>query len=313
MDYQGPRPPDAPVAAAPPGGVNVTVVAFNRLECTRRTLAAVRALAGWPHVLTVVDNASTDGTAAFLAEALARGTVDNVVTLARNMGPAVACNLGWSLVAAEYYLRLDNDIVFTRSDWLADMAAIAAASPRIGCVSYPIYRTPGEYLPASIDGSPAMLLPSHPWSSPGGCMLFTAAVRRAMGCWCEDYGTYGPEDGDMSRRLDQAGLLRAYVPDFAWGSHIGHDDANIAAYTTRKQTRQDYHKRDHTGTFTVNCLLYGGGLRPLCMERRFVPRLGGDGRVAFVLDRDYLARWGTKMTAMKKVMGDLVNLSGQPG
>ena len=57
--------------------VNITMVTYNRLAFTRRSIEALRAHTRHPHVLTVVDNCSSDGTVPFLKRLHAQpGIVD---------------------------------------------------------------------------------------------------------------------------------------------------------------------------------------------------------------------------------------------
>ncbi|MBA3292318.1 MAG: glycosyltransferase, partial [Geodermatophilaceae bacterium] len=74
------------VSQAEPTGVVAVVVTWNRAGLLTRSLSAILSQSSPPDLVVVVDNASTDETAAVLAEQFA-GRVD-VVTLARNLGGA---------------------------------------------------------------------------------------------------------------------------------------------------------------------------------------------------------------------------------
>ena len=74
------------MSQAEPTGVVAVVVTWNRAGLLARSLSAILSQSSPPDLVVVVDNASTDETAAVLAEQFA-GRVD-VVTLARNLGGA---------------------------------------------------------------------------------------------------------------------------------------------------------------------------------------------------------------------------------
>ena len=77
---------------SPPAAVRVSIIipVYNGLAYTRQCLKTVREHTGGPCEVIIVDNASTDGTAEFLADL--RGIT--VVANSENLGFARACNLG---------------------------------------------------------------------------------------------------------------------------------------------------------------------------------------------------------------------------
>ena len=52
------------------------------------------------------------------------GVIDNLFLLPRNMGVACAANVGWELVPAPLYMKLDNDTAMVRRHWLRDLLAL---------------------------------------------------------------------------------------------------------------------------------------------------------------------------------------------
>ncbi len=53
--------------------VNLVIVTFNRIERTGPTLASIRDKTSHPHVLTVIDNNSEDGTREWLIQQRGQG------------------------------------------------------------------------------------------------------------------------------------------------------------------------------------------------------------------------------------------------
>ena len=115
---------------------NVTVTSFNRLQSTVACITALKQTRcpGWH--LTVVDNNSVDGSVAYLQELYNDGVIDSLLLCKRNVGVAVAANLGWAAVPALYYVKLDNDVEVLRDDWLTTLIETAQSHPDAGCVGY---------------------------------------------------------------------------------------------------------------------------------------------------------------------------------
>lgn len=290
--------------------VNITVVTYNRRGCTRQTLRAIRETADMPYVLNVVDNASTDGTQEALRAMHAAGEIDGLALFRRNMGVACAVNHGWSMTEADHYLRLDNDIVFRKEGWLSTMMRALDRNPELGLIAFPVYRTIGEYKRLKLDSGDVLHILPHA-CSPGGVSMVPGRVAEAMGCWNEDYGSYGAEDGDYCLRLDLSALVRAYVPGFDWLDHIGHGDANIEDYARKKHVRQMAHRRSGTGLFRLNVYLYENDMRPLKMERKFRPVIERDAdgveTVRFSLNPDY-AKFTRQLSTLRRILKDCDDL-----
>lgn len=86
--------------------LSVVIPTWNRLQDLRRTLASLAAHDGPPFEVIVVDNASTDGTAAWVAE---EHPGVRVIRLDRNLGPTGARNAGVAQARADYVVLLDSD------------------------------------------------------------------------------------------------------------------------------------------------------------------------------------------------------------
>lgn len=197
--------------------VNIGVVTYNRLDFTRRMFDALLPSLDHPHRITVVDNASTDGTREYLQEMKSAGRIHNLHLLPGNIGIAKASNIAWaSEPEAGFYLKLDNDMVPLRRDWLSRMVRTARAVPGLGALGYSV--EPKSYPSETIAG--AVVRPKRDANIGGACFLVPRAVHEKLGWWCEDYGLYGEEDGDFALRIRLAGMFNAYMEDEDAFSHL---------------------------------------------------------------------------------------------
>ncbi|HYX12799.1 MAG TPA: glycosyltransferase [Nostoc sp.] len=197
--------------------VNIGIVTFNRLEFTKEAIASVVKYTCFPHTITVVDNASHDGTKEYLKELHQTGIINNLILLEDNIGIAKASNLAWlQEPEALYYLKYDNDIVIQKNNWLSTLVSVVDAIPEIGVIGY-------NFEPISY---PLQIIRNHQirvkeeGNIGGACFLIPKRTQDILGYWCEDYGLYGFEDVDYSFRVKLAGLLNVYMADEEIGIHL---------------------------------------------------------------------------------------------
>jgi GT2 family glycosyltransferase len=108
------------------------MVTYNRLELTKQALDSYWATLTGPTTLVVVDNASTDGTAEYLADSERFGFFPTIL-LDDNMYPGYACNRGWETAPEDTVLlhRADNDFVFLPG-WETHVRLMFSANPELG-------------------------------------------------------------------------------------------------------------------------------------------------------------------------------------
>lgn len=109
--------------------MSVVIVSWNTRDDLLRCLASLeRASTRVPSTVTVVDNASTDGT----TEAVS-GSFPNVTVIAnaRNRGFAAACNQGITTTAGRYILILNADTRLA-ADTIETLVALLEKEPAIG-------------------------------------------------------------------------------------------------------------------------------------------------------------------------------------
>jgi GT2 family glycosyltransferase len=172
----------------------------------------------------LVDNGSTDGTQAYLAEHYPEV---KLIQLPENRGFTGACNAGWLAAQGEIIILLNND---TEADpnWLAEVMGAFARHPRAGSIASKMrlfdrrdhLHTAGDYY--RVDGIPGN---RGVWQEDVGQfdqeeMVFSAcggssAYRRAMldeiGFLDDDF-FFSCEDVDVGWRANLAGWEVWYAP-----------------------------------------------------------------------------------------------------
>jgi N-acetylglucosaminyl-diphospho-decaprenol L-rhamnosyltransferase len=210
--------------------IDVVVLAYNHWELTSSCLTHLEAQSV-PHIVTVVDNGSTDET----REALRRDWPDvEVVRLDHNHPFTQAVNLGVLCGDSEHVVLLNNDVDL-HPDCLEQLVAPLEQDPAVGSVAA-VMLTPGERLIDSVGVTTDVTLAGFPrlqglghdraaeteplLTGPEGT---TAAYRRTaweqVGGLDESIRAY-MEILDIAWRLRQAGWRTVCAPK-AVGTHLG--------------------------------------------------------------------------------------------
>lgn len=126
---------------------DVVIVTRNHGATLAATLEGVTAQTVAPDRVVVVDNASTDGSAAVAASFADRLPLD-VVRLDGNRGFAAAANEGFRRGSAPWVLSLNPDCR-CEPEFVAELLAGAARAPRVGAVSGLLLRADGDTLSAT--------------------------------------------------------------------------------------------------------------------------------------------------------------------
>lgn len=261
--------------------VNITMVTCGRLSHTRHCLESLLPVLGPDTALTVVDNGSKDGTTDYLQRLLAGRPGTRLLFLKRNMGVAVAANLGWASQDAAYYVKLDNDMEIVRPDWLETLVAIAEAAPEVGLVGHKVCDWHAcERLTLS-SGAPFL----RSVCCNGACILIPRRTHQRCGFWTEDYGRYGHTDLDYSRRAALAGMLVGYADVEGAVLHLGYERDVDETLETLKLTARSAEAGGEK-TYLLNQLLFEEGVRDLCVQRKYRPVFSETG-ISFTLDEAY--------------------------
>lgn len=264
--------------------VNITVVTYNRLELTRVCLESLLAKTQGTYTLHIVDNASSDGTQAYLQALASKHSHVKVLCLASNMGVAVAANMGWVSMDAPYYLKLDNDIEILDPLWLQRLVATAEQKNTFGMLGYELLPWPCRKQILTLpDGT---LFESTDLCN-GGCVLIPQRAHAKLGFWIEDHGKYGYEDKNYGDRALQAGYKIGYIrgPQPAV-RHMGFDDGCVDEQleSLKKNNREQQHQGE--ALYVLNKFLFETGVRKLYVERRYVPQWRGE-QFRFALNPAY--------------------------
>lgn len=209
----------------PAPAASVIVLNWNGRELLAACLEALRrqTLAGLEVI--VVDNGSTDGSAAMLRERF--GDLAEVIELEENTGFAQGNNIGMAAARGRYVLLLNNDAE-PEPGWARELVRAADADERIGMCASKIVNAED---PGLIDNTGHLLYrdglnrgrgrlerDAGQWDRPGealfpsGCAaLYRTAMLREIGAFDRAFFAYG-DDTDLGLRGRLAGWRCAYVP-----------------------------------------------------------------------------------------------------
>jgi glycosyltransferase involved in cell wall biosynthesis len=187
------------------GLTSIIIPCWSQLEFTQQCLASLKEHTRPAWELIVIDNGSTDGTAAYLAGVRDMASVPvTVVTNTTNLGFPAAINQGLRLARGEYLVLLNNDVVVT-DRWLDQLIGLVNAKRRAGDGSGSDESTPsvpevgvsggngptppgppfargGKVLaPPSVDPAQAGVESSQPCAAPSS--LPTAYCEAHQACW----------------------------------------------------------------------------------------------------------------------------------
>lgn len=201
--------------------LSVIVLSFNRREALRRTLAELSSLGprlGTTFETIVVDNASTDGTQAMVADEFP--TV-RLVALAENVGVA-AFNRGGEIAGGDVLLILDDDSWPDGDSLVAAMALLADNAGVAGVALSPIHpRT-------RVAEWPFLTTPRSRWPVMGCGNLVRTRAWHAVGGYEESFFLYR-NDTDLAMKLLAAGFETWADPSWI----VWHDSPHAARKSDR--------------------------------------------------------------------------------
>ena len=224
------------IAARPPASARplttIAIPTFNHLELTRQCIDAIqRTTEPGSYEIVVVDNGSTDGTPAWLADQDADGRLRAVLNDG-NRGFSAACNQGAALARGEVVLFLNNDTI-PHPGWLDAVQAELAEHPETGIVGSKLLYANGTIQHAGVvvgeregegDPFPFHVYLCQPADAPhvsrrrefqfvtGACLAIRRELHERVGGFDEAFWN-GHEDLDLCLKARAAGAKVVYRPD----------------------------------------------------------------------------------------------------
>jgi len=185
--------------------------------------------------LVLVDNGSTDGTAAVLAEYAAAAAFPVTVVFEAKPGLGRARNAGWRAARGDLVAFTDDDC-YVAPDYL-DRMREAFIDKRVGFAGGRVELFDPSDVPMTIKTSvqPESREPRsfiQPGWLPGASMTFRRRVLEAIGGFGDDLGAgtrFCCEDGDAQARASFAGWRGLYIPDAVVAHHHGRKAQAAAA------------------------------------------------------------------------------------
>jgi GT2 family glycosyltransferase len=203
---------------------SVVIPVWNGMQDLPACLAALMAQEGLSFEVIVVDNASTDGSAEYVAAHYPQITL---VRNAVNQGFAGGCNTGLRQARGDVLALLNQDTE-VRPDWLARLAAVLHGDPAIGIAGCKTFFADGtlQHAGGYIDSRGLSIHAGHQEADrgqydylrevdfvTGAALAITRAVYEAVGDLDEGFGRGYYEDADWCYRARRAGYRVVYAPD----------------------------------------------------------------------------------------------------
>jgi N-acetylglucosaminyl-diphospho-decaprenol L-rhamnosyltransferase len=203
--------------------ISIIIVSYNTKDLLGGCIRSVLATRECEQELFVVDNASKDGSAAFVETAF---PAVHLIANNDNRGFAAANNQALPLVKGRYILFLNPDTMVPAGS-LAAMITFMDAQPRAGLAGTKILNPDGTEQWSISHRYPGQKFTRHAFDGlPGSiaCVLGAAMIARTdlirqLGGFDESFFLYG-EDQDLCLRIRQAGYEIGFIEN-APVMHVG--------------------------------------------------------------------------------------------
>jgi GT2 family glycosyltransferase/tetratricopeptide (TPR) repeat protein len=233
--------------------VSVVIPVFNKCALTLQCLESMeRVQTQAPYEVIVVDNASSDGSAARVTQA---APDVRVIRNEVNGGFARACNQGAATSRGKYVLFLNNDTILLQG-WMDELVRELQTQPKVAVVGSKLLYGSGLVQHAGVIFGRESRSPYHPYrmlhaddprvnhrrelsAVTAACMLIRAKWFQDCGGFCEEYRN-GYEDLDLCLTIRRKGGVIVYQPrstlihlESQTPGRFGHDAENRSKFFQR--------------------------------------------------------------------------------
>lgn len=205
--------------------VSVVVVNFNGKDLLKTCLRTLLET-DYPNFdVTVVDNASTDGSLDAIKAVADSYPRVKTIKNTTNVGHAEGCNIGAQMSKGQYVVFVDSDIEFASKDWLSELVNVMEIDKTVGLAQAKIVLSEDknllEYFCENVDalgtwsanyGSKAQEL-DHNFellAASAGCCIIRRIIFNKVGRFDNDYFIYD-DDTDLSLRVRLLGYSVMFV------------------------------------------------------------------------------------------------------
>ncbi|THF73357.1 glycosyltransferase family 2 protein [Cohnella fermenti] len=203
-------------------GTSIVIPTYNQVDLLRQCIESIMENTDLPYEIIVIDNASSDGTEAYLRQL---GGQVRYRVLDSNKGFSGAINLGMMMAKGETILLLNNDTVVTER-WLDNMLACLGSDDRIGMVG-PVtnYISGEQQIKVPYGDIREMHAFAKEFNKPdpakwrrtdrlvGFCLLFRRSLFQQVGYFDEGFEIGNFEDDDFNIRVRLTGRSLVVAAD----------------------------------------------------------------------------------------------------
>ncbi|PJF44833.1 MAG: glycosyltransferase family 2 protein [Phototrophicales bacterium] len=206
------------------GRVSIVIPHWNAKPLLHTCLTALRNQTYSDIEIIVADNASTDGSQAYIREHFPEVIIEQLPT---NRGFTGACNAGIRVSSGEYIALLNNDTE-VEPTWVAELVSAFERHPEAGFLASKMllfdqrdhFHTAGDYY--RVDGRPGNRgvwqkdigqynQEEYVFSACGGSSIYRRTMLEQIGLLDDDF-FFSCEDLDLAWRAQFAGYKCLYVP-----------------------------------------------------------------------------------------------------
>ncbi len=213
--------------------ISVIVLTYNNLELTKACLDSLITRSHYPNLeIIVVDNASTDGSVAYLTAFGKTYPEVKIILNETNVGFAAGNNIGLAAATGQYLTLFNNDTIATRG-WALTMMRHLQQDTSVGLVG-PVtnnigneakirttYTDPAEMPQEAAFYTLRRMGRAFPLKTAAFfCVMMPRSTYEKCGPLCEEYGLGFFEDDDYCRRVEQQGLRVLCVRDVFIHHHL---------------------------------------------------------------------------------------------